>query len=226
MENYIGLGLLTLFVFGFFAVGVSLGKKRKKEMRQLAEEMNFSFDGEFTNDDDPLIRSLSHLALFREGSTQGAWNVMRAQADDVAITILDHRFGSGTGKSRKVSEQTVIVFQSDLLRLPAFTLRRQDLGHTLSTALLGYEDVDFADHPVFSKRYHLHGSDEESIRERFSDNVLTYFEQHENLVADGSGDSLLVCKLRKTVAVKDMKAFLEDGYEVFNLFKGAPEGVS
>lgn len=228
MEKFIGLGILALFVLGFI-VTVFLGKKRKKELKQLAEAMNFTFDDEFTDEDDTLLRSLNHLALFRQSRSQGAWNVMRGQTDDVAVTIMDHRYSSGSsssGKTRNVSEQTVIVFQSDRLSLSSFTLRPQDLAHKISTAVLGYQDINFEDHRAFSKQYHLHGNDEESIRQLFNENVLAYFEQHGKLMADGSGDSLVLCRLRKTVTAKDIKSLLAQGFEVFNLFKGESERAS
>ena len=151
---------------------------------------------------------------------------MRGQSDDIAVTIMDHRYSSGSGKTRKVSEQTVIVFQSDLLSLPSFTLRPEDLAHKISTAVLGYQDIDFDDHPAFSEQYHLHGNDEGSIRQLFNDNVLGYFEQHGRIVVDGTGDSLMFCRLRKTVAVKDLKSLLEQGFELFRLFKGESKTAS
>jgi len=221
MEKYIGLGVLALLVLGFI-VTVFLAKKRKKELKQLADTLHFSFDDEFTDEDDALLKSLNHLTLFRQSRSQGAWNVMRGQTDDIAVTIMDHRYSSGSsssGRTRKVSEQTVIVLQSDLLSLPSFTLRPEDLAHKISTAMLGYRDINFDDHPAFSKRYHLHGNDEESIRQIFSEGVLAYFEQQGKVMADGSGDSLLFCRLGKTVAAKDIKSFLELGFEVFILFK-------
>ena len=117
----------------------------------------------------------------------------------------------------KLSEQTVVIFQSELLNLPTFTLRRQDLGHNISTTLLGYQDFDT--HPIFSKRFHLHGSDEDVIRRVFTDEVLSYYEAHNNLMTDGSGNHLMICRLGKTVAVKNIESFLEQNYEIFRLFK-------
>ena len=225
MEKYLGLGILALFI-GVFVVGILLGKKRKKQLKALADSMNFSFEGGFTDEDDALLKSLSHLSLFRQSGSQGAWSIMHGTVHDVAVTIMDHRYSSGSGsssgKTRNISEQTVIVFQSNLLRLPAFTLRPQDLAHDLSTALLGYRDINFDTHPAFSKQYHLHGTEEEPIRDIFNEDVLAYFEQKGKLTVDGSGDSLTFCRSGKTVAVDDIRPFLEHGFEVFSLFSAEP----
>ncbi len=215
MGTYIGFGALALVI----GIVLFLGSRRKKALRQLASTINFSFSGEFTDEDDELLKSLSHLALFRQTRSQGAWSVMTRAEEGLSVTIMEHRISSGnSGKPSSVSEQTVIVFQSDLLRLPTFTLRRQDLGANISTAL-GYRDFNFETHPTFSKQFHLHGSDEDAIRRVFTDEVLTYYENHTDLVTDGSGDSLMICRLGKTVAVKNIEAFLEQGYEIFSLFK-------
>ncbi len=159
MGIYIGIEVLAIFI-GSFAVGIFLGSKRKKALIQLAPTIYFSYTVGFTDEDDDLLKSLSHLDLFRQTRSQGAWSVMNRAEEGLSVTIMQHRFSSGGGKGRKVSEQTVIVFQSDLLRLPSFTLRRQNLGHDISTAILGYRDFNFDTRPTFSKQFHLHGSNE------------------------------------------------------------------
>lgn len=215
MKECIGLGILVLIVLGS-VIAVLLERKRRKELDQLAKEMHFAFDDKFIDDDDDLLQSFNHLALFRQTRSQGAWNVLRGQADNIAVTIMDHRCSSG---SRNSSEQTVIVFQSDLLNLPSFTLRPESFAHRLFTAVLGYPDINFDDHPTFSTQHNLHGHDEKAIRQLFKDKVISYFEQHGSVIADGSGNSLMFCRLGNTVAVKDIQSFLDQGFEVFSLFK-------
>ena len=187
MEMYLGLGILAGIIL-IFVFAILRAKQRNKALEQSAGALGFSFDAEFLDEDDDALKSLGHLALFSGSRSQGAWNLMRRKDGDLSITILDHRYRSGSGSSpSKVSEQTVIVFQSSGLNLPRFTLRHDDLAHQLSTSLLGYQDIDFASHPAFSKRYHLNGIDDAAIRATFHEGVLSYFERHSDLAIDGSG---------------------------------------
>ena len=217
MEAIIGLSIIGLFVVAVIVV-VILGKQRTKRLKQLSESMFFTFDGEYSDEDGAFLQSLGHLALFRK-KDQGAWNVMHGKANGVTIAIFDHRYSSGSTNSRRVSEQTVIVFQSDQLQLPHFTMRLESVAHKLSTSILGYRDIDFEGHPNFSGKYHLHGNDEEGIRKVFTDRVVHFFEQGGKWVVDGDANTLMVTQLKKTVAVKDIEGFLAEGFEVFSLFK-------
>jgi hypothetical protein len=225
METYIGIGVIAAFL-GIFVVGILLGNRRRKALKELAPTMNFSFSEAFLDEDDDPLKQLSHLALFHPGRNPEAWDLMQRSDGDLSITIMENRFGSGsTGKASNTSEQTVIVFQSSALRLPDFTLRHEDLAHRFSTAVLGYKDIDFSSHPRFSKHYHLHGTDEDAIRQVFNDELLSFYEQHDDLCTDGSRDRLVLFRPRKTVAVNQFSSFLDESLEVFRLFKARSEYI-
>lgn len=218
METYIGIGVLALFIIGVIVI-VILGKKRKRELKEVADSLGFSFSDEFLDEDDDLLKSLSQLNLFSQSKSQSAWNIMQGHANGIAVTIMDHRYSSsGSGSPGRVSEQTVIVFQSDQLRLPSFTLRPEDLALKMSTALLGYTDINFDSHPEFSKQYHLNGCDEEAIRGVFGEAALSYYQEHSNFSTDGHRDQLVFCRLSRTVSAQDIRSFLDQGFEVLRLF--------
>lgn len=71
MEMYIAPGVIAIFL-GIFAVGILLGNRREKALKQLAETMGFSFDDDFFDGDDEFLKSLGHLALFRQARTPEA----------------------------------------------------------------------------------------------------------------------------------------------------------
>lgn len=221
MEHVYGVGFLVLIALIVW-VTILMGKRRTKALKRLAGTMDFSFLDEFQDKDDEILKSLSHLDLFSPMAKQGAWDFMRRQDGDLSITIMDHRLTSGSSsKPGNVSEQTVIVFRSPSLNLPRFTLRDEDLGFKIATALIGLKDINFDSHPAFSKRFHLHGKDEEAIRNLFNHQVLSYYESKHALLTDGSGDSLVVFRKGKTVAVDDISAFLDQGLNVLRMFEAA-----
>ena len=203
-------------------------------MKKIARDMNFSFSDKYIEGDDALLTSLNQLAIFSQGvkqngawkllnlipgsKTQCAWNVMKGNVHGVSVIIMDHFFQSGSGKNRKTSKQTVFILQSEKLRLPSFMLR-PDKSYFKLANWLGYQDINFDSRPKFSKLFYLHGNDSQSIRAIFNEDAFAYFEQHKDLSVDGSANRLVVFRLSKNVATNDIKAFLEEGLKVFNLFK-------
>lgn len=72
---------------------------------------------------------------------------------------------------------------------------------------------------MFSKRYILRGDNEEAIRSFFNAGVLEYYEQHLGLSSEGDGVKLIYYRTSKRVSPDKIQAFLQEGYDVFNLFK-------
>ena len=54
--------------------------------------------------------------------------------------------------------------------------------------VLGYQDIDFESHPMFSQRYLVRAYDKEGVRRVFSDHVLSYFEQQQGVSTEGDGE--------------------------------------
>jgi hypothetical protein len=55
-------------------------------------------------------------------------------------------------------------------------------------------DIDFAEHPRFSRRYLLHAECAETLERQVPDEFWQAFGEHTRLVATGRGSSLLVGK--------------------------------
>lgn len=71
----------------------------------------------------------------------------------------------------------LLVSEIDQL-LPDFTLEPEKL-FTKVSEFTGNKDIDFANHPAFSSKYFLRGTDEKAIREFFTPEILAFFESHE-----------------------------------------------
>ncbi len=143
------------------------------------------------------------------------------------MTILSRSHKLTTGIiTPDTGDHAVIVFRSDTLRLPAFTLRPEaeyrkiDAFHKINSKL-GYQDIDFSSHPTFSRQYVLQGSDEEAIRGLFNKNILSYYEQHVGMHTEGVGEQLLLCKPSERLSPENIPSFMEQGLQVFELFRAA-----
>jgi len=206
--------IIAVFIF-IIVIAWHYEKKRNEAMQAAAAALEFSFSPDA---DDAFLPSLPQFHLFSQGYSKKASNVMHGAAGGIDVTMFDYRYTTGTGKSSSRHVQTVILFRSDLLRLPRFTLRSEHIFHKIGKAF-GGQDINFESHPEFSGKYLLRSPDEQACRDMFTDIVLGYFDQHHELSVEGENGSLLFYRNPKKVPPADIQSFLENGLEVFSLFK-------
>jgi hypothetical protein len=189
--------------------------ERTKELMLLAESLNFTFS---EKGDKLLMDSLSGFHLFSQGAFRRISNVLMGKLNLIPITIMDYRYATGAGRSLHAWYQTALFIESDKLQLPRFVLSPENLFDKIGS-VFGKKGINFESAPVFSKRYQLHGNEEEPIRNLFNSRVFEYYEQHSSLSTEGDGVKLIYYRISKMVSPDEIQAFLQEGYDVFNLFK-------
>jgi hypothetical protein len=211
-----------LMVGGFFAIvviaivaGLAYERKRSDALKAVADAMNFTFCKESGM---AVVSATGEFHLFSQGHSRKITNLMRGTTNDIEVSIFDYRYTVGSGKNSSTHRQTVVVFQSSLLNLPDFALRPEHVFHRIGKAF-GYQDITFDRYPLFSKKCLLRGSNEEAIRKIFHDGVLKFYEGHQKLCTEGSGNQLVLYRTPKRVRPTEVSAFLQEAFEVFALFK-------
>jgi hypothetical protein len=214
-------GLILFFVvlavmigLGIVAIRYHQEKQRTEQMQAVAERLDFSFSPETAPD---LLGELGHLDLFSKGRSRKIRNMLRREIHDIQVTLFDYRYTTGSGKHSHTHDQTVVLFETDRLRLPFFVLRPEGFFHKLAGAF-GYQDIDFEAHPVFSEIYLLRGYDETGIRALFREEALCYYTRHENLCTEGDRQKLVFYRANRRVDPGWMEDFLEQGMDVLSLF--------
>jgi len=131
----------------------------------------------------------------------------RHQVGDARVYLFQFRRGDDPR-----DEQTVVAFDLGATVLPhRFAISPE----RLLERLLGEDDLDFADHPVFSRRYRLRGVDEPGIRRLFGEQALSFFEREPpGWHVEGGGRWLLVYRKGETVEAQKLDAFLDDATRV------------
>jgi hypothetical protein len=206
-----GIALVAIAVYFFWYYD----SQRRKAFQRLAESMNFTYT---KNGDGSELNSLGGFHLFSQGYARRVSNVLSGKFNDIPVKVMDYKYTTGGGKSSHTWQQTVIAFESDKLQLPGFVLRPENLFDKIGS-VLGKKDINFETAPVFSKRCQLRGEDEIAIRNLFSEWVCQYYEQHPGVCTEGSGKKLIYYRNSKRVPPDKMQGFLNEGYEVFGLFK-------
>ncbi|MCP4404383.1 MAG: HEAT repeat domain-containing protein [bacterium] len=156
----------------------------------------------------------------------GRWQEDRAGITAKTVLLFRlHTLTTGT-ITPGTGDHAVIIFRSQTLRLPSFTLHPEVEYRKIDTLrkvdnTLGYQDIDCSSHPTFSRQYVLQGSDEEAIRGLFNKNILSYYEQHVGMYTEGVGEQLLLYKPSERLSPEKIPSFMEQGLQVFELFRAA-----
>ena len=210
----IAVGII-LIAIGTYVMTRYFNKQRTKAFELLAESLNFAFSEKA---DGSLMDSLSSFHLFSQGYSRRISNVLSVKFNLIPVTIMDYKYTTGGGKSSHTFQQTVLVMESNKLQLPRFNLRPERLFDKIGS-VFGNKDINFETAPVFSKRYQLRGDDEASVRNLFNERVLEYYEQHPGLCTECDGVKIIYYRSSKKVTPEEIQSFLQDGDDLFNLFK-------
>ena len=195
-------------------------KKRSEALEYIASSLHFSFERKCY---DTLIRENS-FELFNKGRAKKVSNQMTGSSGDMNISIADYKYTVGSGKNSTTYSQTILIIQSEHLHLPSFTLCPENFLHKIG-GMFGYKDIDFTSHPQFSKQYLLRGSDEDSIRETFNEEVLYFFEKDKGLNVEGKVDKFIYYKASKRVSPKEIQNFLQEAINLYGILKTKNSGL-
>ena len=113
----VGMAVIGLAIF---VVHQYQEQKRREALQLLADRMEFSYSADAGH-----VRqgALSQFYLFSQGHARKMSNELRGSIDDVAVTLFDYRYSTGSGRHQRTRRQTVLLLKSDRSDLPFFTLR-------------------------------------------------------------------------------------------------------
>ncbi len=184
-------------------------------MRSLAATMNFTFA---EKPDKALRERLLHFHLFSQGHSTKIRNVLTGRAGEMDVRVFDYRYTTGGGKNSSTWRQTVMLCESAQMSLPKFALRPEHFFHKIGQ-VFGYQDIDFDNHPDFSKRYLLKGDDEREIRKLFDTDTLSFYESHGKLSTEAAGHQLIHYHANKRISPEKLSEFIREGVGVLTLLR-------
>lgn len=213
----------VLLVLGGIAVVVGLvlyfghvyEQSRSRMLAELASEMGL----EFSQQQPASWLASRSLPLFTRGYGTRYWNVLRGESEEETVFVFDYRYSVGSGKHKRTYKQTVVAFQSPQLNLPRFEMAPESFLHRLGE-LFGRQDIDFDDHPQFSRRYQLRGDDEQQVRQLFAPPLREYLEGTTQLCLQGERATLIVFRHGRRVPAGELKEVLREAYHIYAFFKG------
>lgn len=209
------IGLL-LFFAGLIALFFYLDRKRSEKIQAIATRLGYTFRRKPTDADKALIVGCQ---IAKSGHSHITSNVIEAgHSEELRMTVFDHVYTIGYGKSSQRYNQTVTKMQAPLLNLPAFVLFPETFFSKIGK-LFGGVDINFPGSPQFSKKYILRGSDEAAIRSLFTPALIQFLEQQQGpLSLDAFGDTLFVHRARKVAKPGEIEAFIAEGKQILGKF--------
>jgi len=191
---------------------------RTAQMQAVTNQMRWTFTQQipFTS-----IPNASCFHLFTQGNWVRVLNVMSGQVEGAQVIVFDITFDSKYVHRTKPREQTVALFLSNQLSLPAFMLCPFNWKHKLGSVFSN--SVNFPSHPAFSSQYLLTGNDAPNIQRIFNDSLLSYCESNPGLSIEAGGEQIFIYREESLVAPQNLPWFVNESLRVFKSF--APSGV-
>jgi hypothetical protein len=215
--------LFTLLIAGFVAglvVWIFIHSRKTRERRVQALQL-FSAQNGWTfaaNASLPQTFPDANAYAILNHSRRSLIALLHRRHDGGAAYLFDYSYTVGSGKHQQTYTQTVAAFHTPRLRIPFFALYPESFFSFIGE-MFGYNDIDFATHPQFSKRFKLTGRDELPIRGFFHPQTLSFFENLPNIRVDGGGNYLFVYIHNQTFKPEALNGFLGTALNIYNLFR-------
>lgn len=213
MEALIPIGVVLIVVT---IIGAAIytahvyEKKRTAALQEAAEAMGLQF---LPQGDDSFLSRMTPFGLFNQGHSRKMANLISGETDEVRISLFDYKYTTGSGKQKSTHQHTIVALESPKLEMPSFSLRPENFLDRIG-GLLGFQDIDFDDHPVFSEQFVLKGADEEAIRQFFTRPILDFFGSRPGIIVEADHGRMIFYRTgrRKPDELQDLFA---EAYQVY-----------
>lgn len=145
-------------------------------------------------------------------------NVLSRYTDLARIEVSDMTLTEGALQAKSDTHITVAHISEIEVPIPDFALEPEGLWSKVSE-LVGGKDIDFEAHPDFSAKYYLRGPDEGAVRNFFGENLIRFFETHDQIHVECHKHRLLIYTKRDLLELAEielLEKFSEDLVKVIH----------
>jgi MFS superfamily sulfate permease-like transporter len=170
--------------------------KRQKSLKVIAEDFGWTYRP-LRKNPFPFLKEYSY---FKTKNVSKIKNVL----SNKKCTLFDIIFTEGEFIAKQVIRSTMV--HVTLKRpIPRFSIDREGFFEYIYH-LTGFSDIDIEDHPDFSKRFFLYGSDKKAIEKLFTDELILFFESNTYYHIESTETGLLIMHKERLASVKEIKA--------------------
>ncbi|MCT4664338.1 MAG: SulP family inorganic anion transporter [Flavobacteriales bacterium] len=183
--------------------------KRQNSISKIAEELDITYDSEFSYD----TSFLQKFHFFTTKPIENIYNTLYSK--DKAIKLFDITFSEGEFIAKEVVRTTMLYMKCEI-EIPQFCLDREGfLSKVYPT--IGFEDVNFKNYPAFSKRFFVLGNNCQELENFFGEEIVQFLEQNDQYHIESNGEGILVFGKERLAGAKEIKQMLSFGKELIHL---------
>jgi hypothetical protein len=205
--------VILFIVFAMFSIYKKREKIRTEKLTNICQELGFPLQ---TAVDPVLLERLSGFPLMNIGRDKQITNVISVEGPNADISVFDYSYVTDGSKDCRLRKQTVMSVESTSLVHPVFNLRPEEFWSKVEAAF-GGQDIDFVEHPDFSKKYVLKGESEEEIRIYMDTMLLDFFAAQNKICCEAREGAILYYHSYKRVGpdAEKLQQFMEESMGVF-----------
>lgn len=195
-----------------------MSTKRSRQLKNVAYELELQYIPEAT---EILLPFLLDFKLFDRGKSKRIRNVLYQEHPmlEFRLHIFDYHFRMGSGNTQHDYKQTVFFLRSKKLGLPQFWMKPEQFFHKVGEFLRLTSDIDFEEHPDFSKQYRLKSTDEDYLRATMDDDILHFFTINKSWCLEGVNYYLVFYKNDKLISPDEIVDFYQKGLHLAKLLE-------
>lgn len=165
---------------------------RQTRLQNLANEKDYSFNHKVEWD----TVYLKKFHFFEIRPIERKSNTLKGTFKNIKMSweVSDVTFNEGDAFSAETFNTTLMVLKINK-DIPVFTMEKEGLFEKIFDrvmAFTGFKDIDFEMYPDFSKRFLVTGREEASIRAFFTDELISFFENHQIYHIESNGEALVI----------------------------------
>ncbi len=194
-------------------------KKRREAIEGLAESLGLGFEAK------PLFESLGpllHLPAFGMGRSKVVMNQLSGETEFAAIKIFDYRYTTGGGKNSHTWSQTMVSMSSPNMTAPEFDLQPEHFFFKIGE-FFGMQDIDFDEHPEFSKTFILKSQTEDAVRSFFDEELINFFCTKKDIHFAVGESQLILFRPGKSETPEKWKDLMNEGFQAYQALSACVE---
>jgi hypothetical protein len=205
--------ITALVIAGGAITFARLREQRQTEgLRDAAAALGLRFEGR-----GPSLRELPFGRLFRPRGPfrRGVRRSIRGRLDGIELWFFEYPEVRSTGKTTHVQQVPAVAFPLEGARIPVLHLRPERFMDRVIQNF-GRSDIDFDNHPDFSRAYVVRGDEEDAVRRIFNPETVYFFERNRGWMVDAA-DGWLLVRRRRRVPSQELHEFLRNASRIRSL---------
>lgn len=192
---------------------------RQVQMRGLANELGLEF---LTSIPVNQVGSIATSRLLQKSDQGRVINLMCGETDLARIQIFDFEYEIQYHRHRKTYRQTVVAMMFSGMQLAPCRIYPESCWNFIGE-LLGDQDINFADHPEFSRRFVVQSHHEAETRAMLDRELMEFFCQDPQRNFESTRTAFLLYEPETVLSVDQIRAKMKDAYSLYQQLLASQE---